>query len=108
MDVTRLAAVGELVPGVTHEVNNALTTVLGHTQLLLMRPDLGEHLRQRLELVASEGTRAARLIQNLLAFSRPRPSERRSCSLADQARRVLELKADQLLPRQRAGGDRVR
>jgi signal transduction histidine kinase len=97
MDVTRLAAVGELVPGVTHNVNNALTTVLGHTQLLLMRPDLGEHLRQRLELVASEGTRAARLIQNLLAFSRPRPSERRSCSLTDQARRVLELKADQLL-----------
>jgi signal transduction histidine kinase len=96
MDVTRLAAVGELVPGVTHEVNNALTTVLGHTQLLLMRPDVGEHLRQRLELVASEGTRMARLIQNLLAFSRPRPPERRSCSLADQARRVLELKAYQL------------
>jgi C4-dicarboxylate-specific signal transduction histidine kinase len=96
VDGSRLVAVGQLVPGVAHEVNNPLTTVLGHTQLLLTRPDIGDHLRQRLQLVANEGARAARLIQNVLAFARVRPAARRSCSLADQARRVLELKAHQL------------
>ncbi|MGH7333558.1 MAG: sensor histidine kinase [Candidatus Rokuibacteriota bacterium] len=96
LDTSRLTAVGQLVPGVAHEVNNPLTTVLGHTQLLLMRPDLSEPLRQRLQLVATESARAARLIQSLLAFARARPADRRTCSLADQARRVLELKAHQL------------
>lgn len=95
LDLSRLVAVGQLVPGVAHEVNNPLTTILGHAQLLLTRGDLSEHLRQRLQLVAAEGARAARLIQNLLAFARATPSDRRSCSLADQARRVLDLKAHQ-------------
>jgi len=96
VDASRFVAVGQLVPGIAHEVNNPLTTVLGHTQLLLTRSDLSEHLRQRLQLVATEGARAARLIQGLLAFARVGPADRRSCSLADQARRVLELKAHQL------------
>jgi signal transduction histidine kinase len=95
LDLSRAVAVGQLVPGVAHEVNNPLTTVLGHTQLLLTRGDLSEHLRQRLQVVATEGARAALLIQSLLAFARAKSLDRRSCSLADQARRVLDLKAYQ-------------
>ena len=92
----KLSAVGELATGVAHEINNPLTTILGQTHLLLERADVSQHVRDRLTIVSDEASRAARIVQNLLLFSRHYPPERRPCSLADQARRVLELKSYQL------------
>ena len=92
----KLSAVGELASGVAHEINNPLTTILGQTHLLLERADVNQHVRERLTIVSDEASRAARIVQNLLLFSRHYPPERRPCSLADQARRVLELKSYQL------------
>ena len=92
----KLSAGGELASGVAHEINNPLTTILGQTHLLLERADVSQHVRERLTIVSDEASRAARIVQNLLLFSRHYPPERRPCSLADQARRVLELKSYQL------------
>jgi len=92
----KLSAVGELASGVAHEINNPLTTILGQTHLLLERADVSQHVRERLTIVSDEASRAARIVQNLLLFSRHYPPERRPCSLSDQARRVLELKSYQL------------
>jgi C4-dicarboxylate-specific signal transduction histidine kinase len=92
----KLSAVGELASGVAHEINNPLTTILGQAHLLLGREEVGEHVRDRLLLISEEASRAARIVQNLLLFSRHYPPERRPCSLADQVRRVLELTAYQL------------
>jgi two-component system NtrC family sensor kinase len=93
----KLSAVGELASGVAHEINNPLTTILGQTHLLLERAEVSQHVRDRLKIVSDEASRAARIVQNLLLFSRHYPPERRPCALADQVRRVLELKAYQLM-----------
>jgi two-component system NtrC family sensor kinase len=92
----KMKAVGELASGVAHEINNPLTTILGQTHLLLTHPETTSHVRDRLGIVAEEAGRAARIVQNLLLFARHYTPERRPCSVADQARRVLELKGYQL------------
>jgi signal transduction histidine kinase len=92
----KLSAVGELASGVAHEINNPLTTILGQAQLLLGRSDVPVPVRERVEMMADEASRAARIVQNLLLFARHYPPERRPCAVSDQVERVLALKRYQL------------
>ncbi|MGC8836937.1 MAG: GAF domain-containing protein [Anaerolineae bacterium] len=89
----KLSAIGQLVSGVAHELNNPLTSVLGYAQMLMRRASLDEDARHHLERIASQATRAARIVRNLLDFAREQPPAKRWIHLNDLLERTLALRA---------------
>ncbi len=71
----RLAAVGQLAGGVAHDFNNFLTTIMLYAQIPLGRHDLPPDVARALETIISESRQAARLVQQILDFSRRSPIE---------------------------------
>ena len=70
MESDRLAAVGELVAGVAHEVNNPLSSITAFAQLLLRDGTLTPSQRESLEVIRGETIRASQVVKDLLAFAR--------------------------------------
>jgi signal transduction histidine kinase len=91
----KLSAVGQLVSGVAHELNNPLSVVIGYGQLLLSR-GVSEDVRRPIELIISQGARMAKIVQSLLLFSRQRKPERRAVDLRPVIQQVLSLRDTQL------------
>ena len=86
----RLAAMGQMIAGVAHELNNPLTAILGVTELLRDQSS-DETVRRRLELAHRQARRAAHIVQNLLVFSRPSTPCSTLLHLADLLQRTLQL-----------------
>jgi PAS domain S-box-containing protein len=88
----RLSAVGQLVSGVAHELNNPLQSILGFTELLIDAEERPE-LRRDLEQVRSEAIRAGKIVRNLLAFVRRSSSERTIMSINDVVKTTISLRS---------------
>ena len=69
----KLEALGQLAGGVAHDFNNLLTGINGYANLMLMQTGEHPHLQSYLKKIEELGNRAARLTQQLLAFSRRQP-----------------------------------
>ncbi len=95
----RLSAMGVMISGVAHELNNPLATVMGHAQLLQTRELPGDASR-KLDLINQEAGRCRRIVETLLAFCRPKEPERRALAVNGLAESVAELLGYQL-----RGGD---
>ena len=95
LQAAKMSAVGKLVSGVTHELNNPLSVVIGYGQLLLSR-GVPDEIRRPLELMIAQGERMARIVQGLMLFSRQRKPERRAIDLREVVGPVLALRDTQL------------
>ena len=92
----KLAAMGQMLAGVAHELNNPLTAILGVTELLRERHGADDSTKRQLELTHRQARRAARIVQNLLEFSRPASPQKRPLDLNNLLDRTLQLQEHSL------------
>ena len=88
----RLAAMGQMIGGFAHELNNPLTSILGMCELL-QEGEAPDSVRKQMVILQQQSRRAAEIVQNLMYFSRPPAPGRSPIDLGELVQRTLHLHA---------------
>ena len=93
MHTEKMAALGQLVSGVAHEVNNPLAAIVGFTDLLLENAAVPEEAKDELRVILQEAQRTRVIVQNLLSFARHMPAQREPVRVNSVLRQTVQLRA---------------
>ena len=88
----RLAAMGQMIGGFAHELNNPLTSILGMAELL-QEGETSDNARKQLGILHKEARRAAEIVQNLQYFARPPAPGRSQVNLNELVQRTVQMQA---------------
>jgi len=92
---SRLASLGLMVEGITHEINNPLSSVIGFAQML-MYEDLPENIKNDVKMINDNAQRIADIMNNLLTFARQQNLQRTYININDIIRATLQMQAHSL------------
>jgi PAS domain S-box-containing protein len=88
----RLAAMGQMIGGFAHELNNPLTSILGMAELL-QESEVGEAARKQIGILHQQARRAAEIVQNLQYFARPPAPGRTPVNLNELVQRTVQMQS---------------
>lgn len=88
----KLSGLGTMISGIAHELNNPLTAIMGNAELLSMGRTITNREKRSLDVILQESSRAAKIVNGLLAFAREHKPERRMINVNDVVRQTLSLR----------------
>jgi signal transduction histidine kinase len=93
----KMSAIGQLIAGVAHDLNNPLASVVGFSDFLAEAGDVPPSLVEPLQVIRQEAERAANIVKNLLSFARSQEEERKLQSIKPIIDSTLALLRNQLM-----------
>ncbi len=93
----KLSAIGQLIAGIAHDLNNPLASVVGFADFLTEVPNVPAALREPLSVIREEAERASNIVKNLLGFARKQEHQRRPTALSPLLDATFVLLRNQLM-----------
>lgn len=91
LQTKKLSAIGEMVSGIAHEINNPLAGIMGLTQLLQKEPGLPDNVKRKIDKIFSYTNRAKEIIQSLLIFAGPDDVKNENLDINQMLDQTLEM-----------------